>query len=88
MELRILVDETSREVYDCSRRRRNPELTQHRRGDPFIYYDAGMLRIVCELNDVRASVCGFNEMRLRTPAHFPDETASFDIDGGAAIQLI
>ena len=88
MNLRILSDEISREIYDGGCRRRNPELTQHRRGDPFIDYDARMLRIVPEFNDVRDPVRCLNKMRLRTPTHFSDEATGVGTDWKAAIQVI
>jgi hypothetical protein len=44
-------------------------------GDEFIDENPAVLRVILKLNDVVAAVVGFEQMRLRSASHLPDEAA-------------
>ncbi len=59
-------------------RRRDLQVIQKSRSDPFIDQNAAMLRIIEKLDHVEVAVVAFQQMRLRAPAHLPDQACGFD----------
>jgi hypothetical protein len=46
--------------------------------DPFVDQNAPMLGIVAELDDVEVAIIAFQQVGLRSTAHFSDQTPSLD----------
>ena len=55
--------------------RRDAQVIQKYRRDPFIHQNPAMLRIVDEFHDVSMAVGGFEQMSLRSAAHLADQPA-------------
>lgn len=73
--LRICGQKIRGNVDDRGLRRSDAKVVQKRRGDPFIHEYPAMLRIIAKFDDVEIAVRGFEQMRLRTAAHFSNQAA-------------
>jgi hypothetical protein len=51
------------------------QVSQESAGQPLVYQDASMLRIIRELDNVERSIFGFHKMGLRPASHFSDQRA-------------
>ena len=67
-----------REAHDGGRGRRDFQVIEENRRDPFIDQNAAMLRIIAKFDHVEVAVVAFEQMRLRAAAHLPDQACGFN----------
>ena len=82
MNLRVGGEKVLRHAHNGGGRRGDPEIIQKYRRDPFIHQNPAMLRIIEEFNHIGVAVGCFEQMRLRSAAHFSNQTASVGWHGG------
>jgi hypothetical protein len=75
VQVRIAGDEVRAQLDHCRRWDVDLQVAQERGGEPFIDENAAMLRIVGEFANIEVAVVSLNQVRLRAPAHFADQSA-------------
>jgi hypothetical protein len=73
--------EIGRQVYDGGLGRGDLQVVEEGGGDPFVDQNAPVLRIIEELDDVEVAIVAFEQVGLRSAAHFPDEAGGVDGHG-------
>jgi hypothetical protein len=75
MDFRIRREEFGGHPDDLMPRARDLQMSENLRGYEFIYENPAVLGVILELDDVKAAVVGFQQMRLCAAPHLPDEPA-------------
>jgi hypothetical protein len=78
VNLGIGFEKLGREVDNGGGRRRDLQIIQENRSDPFINQDAPMLGIIAEFDDVKVPVGTLQQMSLGPSAHLPDQACGFN----------
>ena len=78
VDLRIACQKCGREIDDRRGGRRDLQVIQENRSDPFIDQNAAMLRIIAKFDHVEMAVVAFQQMRLRPAAHLPDQACGLN----------
>ena len=70
--------EAGGQVYHGGLGRRDLQVMEEGGGQPFIDQNPAMLGIIAELDDVEVAIVAFEEVGLRSTAHFSDQTPGVD----------
>jgi hypothetical protein len=74
----VFIEESLRNPDHRRCRRRNTQVAQEHRSDPFVDQDSPMLRVIEELNHIVMAVSRFDQMCLSPSPHLADQAACVD----------